>query len=807
MHGILQDVRFSLRQLGKNLGFAGTGVFVLAMGIAASTAIFAFVDAALIKPLPYADPTRLVDVTESVAMIPRANLSYLDYVDWKKLNKVFSSFDAYGGGGFILRTPNGTEPVPAARVTSGFFRTLGVTPLLGRDFYEGEDSPGAAAVVILPYSTWQNRFGGRADIVGQAITLDDAAFAVIGVLPRDFQFAPRGNAEFWTALKSTPPCEVRRSCHNLYGVARLKDGVSIQAALANMQAIAKQLEQHYPDSNRDQGAIVSPLSDVITRDIRPILLILLGGAGLLFVIACVNVSSLLLVRSEGRIREIAVRGALGASSVRMARQFVTESLVLVAAGSLVALVVTYELVHILLGLVSNDVMFRLPFLQGLSLNFRVLGFACCLAGLAAVLFSLAPIARMQLTKLHEALADSGRSVSGKAWRRLGSNLVVVELAVAMVLLVGAGLLSKSLYRLLHLDLGFEPDRLATLRVVAPDARYGKHPEAIALERELIRQISALPGVRSVAIASQLPVSFNGNTNWIRFADRPYNGEHNEVNHRDVSSEYFSTLQAKLLRGRYFADSEDKSKAGVAVINQALAKKYFPGEDPLGKKFGDTSLSPDSLREIVGIVEDVHESALDTDTWPTTYVPFNQSTDSDFALIVRTTQDEAALLPNLVATIRKIDPNIGTMDTVTMNQSISNSPTAYLHRSSAWLVGGFATMALLLSVVGLYGIIAYSVSLRTREIGVRMALGAQRSAVYQLILKEAGWLTIGGIVLGILCSLGAGTLMGKLLFGVRSWDIATLLGVAALLGVSALLASYIPARRAAKVDPMVALRYE
>jgi len=452
-------------------------------------------------------------------------------------------------------------------------------------------------------------------------------------------------------------------------------------------------------------------------------------------------------------------------------------------------------------------MFRLPFLQGLSLNFRVLGFACCLAGLAAVLFSLAPLARMQLTKLHEALADSGRSVSGKAWRRLGSNLVVVELAVAMVLLVGAGLLSKSLYRLLHLDLGFEPDRLATLRVVAPDARYGKHPEAIALERELIRQISALPGVRSVAIASQLPVSFNGNTNWIRFADRPYNGEHNEVNHRDVSSEYFSTLQAKLLRGRYFADSEDKSKAGVAVINQALAKKYFPGEDPLGKKFGDTSLSPDSLREIVGIVEDVHESALDTDTWPTTYVPFNQSTDSDFALIVRTTQDEAALLPNLVATIRKIDPNIGTMDTVTMNQSISNSPTAYLHRSSAWLVGGFATMALLLSVVGLYGIIAYSVSLRTREIGVRMALGAQRSAVYQLILKEAGWLTIGGIVLGILCSLGAGTLMGKLLFGVRSWDIATLLGVAALLGVSALLASYIPARRAAKVDPMVALRYE
>ena len=807
MNGILQDVRFSLRQLSKNLGFACTAVFVLAMGLAASTAIFAFVDAALIKPLPYSDPTRLVDVTESVTMIPRANLSYPDYVDWKKQNQVFSSFEAYTGAGYILRTANGTEPVPAGRVTSGFFRTLGIQPLLGRDFSQGEDSPGAAALVILPYSTWQNRFGGRADIVGQAITLDDTAFTVVGVLPRDFQFAPLGNAEFWMALQPKGDCETRRSCHDMYGVARLKDGVSVQTALANMQSIAKQLEQQYPDSNRDQGAIVTPLSEIITKDIRPILFVLLGGAGLLFVIACVNVSSLLLVRSEGRMREIAVRGALGASSVRMVRQFVTESLVLVVCSSLMGLFASYELVRLLLGLISKDVISYLPFLQELALNGRVFGFACCLAALAAILFSLAPMARMQLTKLHEALADSGRSVSGRAWRRLGSNLVVVELAVAMVLLVGAGLLSKSLYRLLHLDLGFEPDGLATLRVNAPEARYGKEPEAIALERELVRQISALPGVQSVAMARQLPVSFNGNTNWIRFTDRPYGGEHNEVNNRDVSSEYFSTLHAKLLRGRYFADSEDKSKKGVAVINQALAKKYFPGEDPIGKKFGDTTLSPESLREIIGVVEDVHESALDNDTWPTTYLPFNQATDSDFSLIVRTTQDEKALLPTLVTTIRKVDPNIATSRTLTMNQSISNSQTAYMHRSSAWLVGGFAVLALLLSVVGLYGIIAYSVSQRTREIGVRMALGAQRSSVYQLILKEASWLTAGGIVLGIFCSVGAGMLMGSLLFGVRSWDVATLLAVAALLGISALLASYIPARRAAKVEPMVALRYE
>jgi macrolide transport system ATP-binding/permease protein len=807
MHGILHDVRFSLRQLGKNLGFACTAVFVLAMGMAASTAIFAFVDAALIKPLPYFDPTRLVDVTESIAMIPRANLSYADYVDWKKQNQVFSSFDAYTGGGYILKSSNGTEPVPAARVTSGFFATLGVKPLLGRDFYEGEDSPGAASVVILPYSTWQNRFAGRADIVGQVITLDDTTFTVIGVLPREFQFAPRGNAQFWTTLQRRGYCETHRSCHNMYGIARLKDGVSLQTALADMQSIAKQLEQQYPDSNRGQGAIVSPLSEVITKDIRPILLVLLGGAGLLFVIACVNVSSLLLVRSEGRMREIAVRGALGASSVRMVRQFVTESLVLVGASSLLGLIATYELMHILLSFVSKDVTPYLPFLQGLSLNIRVLGFAASLAGLAAVLFSLAPMARMHVSKLHEALADSGRSVSGRAWRRLGSNLVVVELAVAMVLLVGAGLLSKSLYRLLHLDLGFDPSGLATLKMTLPNARYGKYPASVVLEREVVRQISSLPGVRSVGIAGQLPVSFNGNTDWIRFTDRPYSGEHNEVNNRDVSSGYFSTIHAKLLRGRYFDDSEDKSKAGVAIINQALAKKYFPGQDPIGKKYGDTELTPDSLREIIGVVEDVHESTLDTDTWPTAYIPFNQSTDTEFALIVRTAQDESALLPTLVETIRKIDPNIATSETVTMNQNINSSPTAYMHRSSAWLVGGFAAMALLLSVVGLYGIIAYSVSQRTREIGVRMALGAQRSSVCQLILKEAGWLTAGGIVVGILCSLGVGTLMSSLLFGVHSWDVATLLAVASLLGVSALLASYIPARRAAKVEPMVALRYE
>jgi len=349
--------------------------------------------------------------------------------------------------------------------------------------------------------------------------------------------------------------------------------------------------------------------------------------------------------------------------------------------------------------------------------------------------------------------------------------------------------------------------LATIGLEVSDTTYAKDEQVVAAERKIINRVSSLPGVESVGITNVLPVSFNGNTTWIRIAGRPYNGEHNEVNQRDVSSELFNTLHAKLLRGRYFTDAEDGSKPKVVLINQALARKYFPGEDPIGKTMGDTSLSPKSLTEIVGIVENVKDGSLDSEIWPAVYYPFNQNSDTFFSLVARTSQNEKSLLTSLVAGVHEVDPGIGTTDIATMTDRINESPSAYIHRSSAWLVGGFAALALLLGVVGLYGVIAYSVSQRTREIGVRMALGAQRSSVYQLILKEAGWLTGVGIGAGLVCAVGFATLIRGLLFGVRSWDLSTLAGVAAVLGVSALLASYIPARRAARVDPMVALRYE
>ena len=808
LESIVQDFRYAFRQLRKSLGFTFTATAILALGICASVALFAFMDAALIKPLPYPDPTRLVDVTESAGtMIPRANLSYLDYLDWKKLNKVFSSLEVHTGSGYILRTSTGTDLVFGARVSDGFFRTLGVTPILGRDFYPGEDLPNAPNTVMLTYGAWQKRFAGAKDVIGQTVSLSGVSTTIIGVLPKDFQFAPRGDADFWTTLHPSDSCMKRRSCHNLYGVARLKDGVTVKNALAEMTLIAKQLEAQYPDSNRGQGASVLPLSEVIVGSVRPILLVLLGGAGLLLLIACVNVASLLLARSESRKREMAVRSALGASPARLIRQFVTEGFALVAGATLIGLVAASAAMRLLISLIPPDMLGDMPYLQGLGLNAHTLTLAAAIGLLALILFTVAPIARLRLMTMREGLADARRGSAGTVWRRLGSNLVVVELATAMVLLAGAGLLSKSLYHLLHVELGFEPSHLATLRVAAPDASYGKDEQALALERDVVDRISKLPGVESVALTKQVPVSFNGNTRWIRIVGHEYNGEHNEVNEREVSANYFTTLRAKLLRGRYFTDAEDISKPKVVIINQTFAKRYFSNEDPIGRKIGDTQLSEKSIEEIIGVVDDIKEGSLDSEIWPAIYEPAYQQPDDYFVVVVRTSQPEQSMLPMMAAAIREIGPDISAFDPRAMIARISDSETAYLHRSSAWLVGGFAAVALLLGVVGLYGVIAYSVSQRTREIGVRMALGAERRSVYQLILKEAGWLTMLGIAAGLVCSIPAANLAGKLLFGVRAWDLPTLVAVAALLAFSALLASYLPARRAASVNPVEALRAE
>jgi predicted permease len=632
------------------------------------------------------------------------------------------------------------------------------------------------------------------------------SYTIVGVLPKGFSFAPRGAAEFWTPFHAESECDLRRSCHSMYGVGRLKDGVSLAQAQEDLQGIAARLAKIYPE-NKGQGAALLTLTEAIVGQVRPILLVLLAGAGLLLLIACVNVSSLLLVRAESRRREMAVRGALGASPLRLMRQLFTEGVTLVLMGSALGLGAALGLAQILLRLIPEPMLSGMPFLRDIGMSWHLAAFTSTIGLASTLLFGLTPLVRLPKSDLHDSLSDGARGSAGTLWRRMGSNLVVVELAIAMVLLAGAGLLGKSLYRLLHVDLRFDPDHLAMFDVSASRGVYKKDVDIERVNRTIAERLNQVPGVASAALTSDAPVGFNGDTDWLRFEGHPYNGEHNEALERDITPSYFSTLRVKLLEGRFFTSNDDATHPKVAIINQALAKKYFRDENPIGKRVGNLDLKPDSMKTIVGVVDDLREGPLDEGIWPAIYYPMYQSGDTYMSAVVQTKGSEAAMLPALVAAVRSVDPDLAIVDQTTMDLRIQSSPTAYVHRSAAWLVGGFAILAALLGAMGLYGVVAYSVGQRTREIGVRMALGAQRGAIYRLVLKEAGRLTVLGVAAGVACSIAVLSLMGKLLFEVKAWDAPTLVGVSLLLSAAALAASYVPAHRAASVNPVEALRAE
>ena len=806
LESVLQDLRFAMRQLRKNPGFASTAILVLALGMAASVAMFAFLDAALLRPLPYRNASRLVVAYETTNSCRDCNLSYPDYLDWKNADTSFRSFEAWDASVYLWRGPEGVQAVRSAHVSGGFFRTLGVAAMLGRVFTETDDTPAAPRTVVLLYGTWQSRFGGRQDIVGQSLILDNAPHTVIGVLPREFHFAMRA-AEFFTTIHDSNACEHSRGCHGLYGLGRLQDGVSLEAATSETKAVAARLEKEYPETNKGRSARLVPLRDAITGDIRPTLLVLSSGAGLLLLIAYVNVASLLLVRAESRKRETVLRGVLGASVGRLIGQFVAEGVLLVTAAAALAMPAASAVIPRLFRLIPERRLRGMPYFRDAGLNARVLLFAAAISLLAVVVFSVTPLLRLSLSNLREDLAEGGRGSAGTLWKRFGSNLVAAELAIAVVLLASAGLLGKSLYRMFHVELNFNPANLATLEIDVRGAGYEKSDQLSMLSRRLMERIPAMPGVVSAAHTSELPITCNCGSAEFRVVGHPWYGEHDKALQRETSADYFQVLQARLMAGRFYTEADDGSKPRVAVINRALATKFFPVEEPVGKTIGDAELSPKSLAQVIGVVDDVREGDLVEPLAPAVYYPFKQDPGGTLFLVVRTGQDPASMMLPLVRAIQQVDPNLGVRNEFVMDDRINDSPAAFLGRSSAWLVGGFAATALLLGAIGLYGVIAYAVSQRTREIGVRMALGAQPGAVYRLILGQAGFVAAVGIVIGLACSVPAAGLLRGLLFGVQSWDVATLIGVAVVLGVCALAASYLPARRAASVNPVEALRAE
>ena len=801
---VIQDLEFSIRQLRKSPGFTSTALLTLVLGLCASISIFAFVDAALVKSLPYRDPTRLVGLFERIPVGDRYHLSYGDYLDWKNQNHVFDSLDVYEQDRFTLNTANGAVQAQGARVSDGFFRTLGVMPFLGRDFGRGEDQPSAQQTVLLSYGTWQKRFGGDKNAVGGTTTLDGVPYLIIGVLPSGFHFAPVKRAEYWATLHGDCPVSLGRDCHKYYGVARLKKGVSAKTALADLASIAGQIAAAYPKSNRDRGATVIPLADVIVGDIRRILLTLLIGAGLLLLAGFVNVSSLLLVRGEGRRREIAVRGALGASRFRLICQFAVEGFLLAAAGCGLGLASAFGAVRILARLIPRDLLDNMPYLQELHFHAHVLLFAVAVSIVGGLVFTAVPAIQLFPSDMEEGLKEGGRTAAGRSWRKAGSSLVVIELATAIVLLVSAGLLGKSFYRLLHVDIGISGDHLAVLHVLKLGDSTGA--DDIALERQVVTRLAALPGVVSTGVSDYLAVGDGDGFAHFRVAGRPYPGEGDEANDRIASVGYFETLRAQLIHGRYFTEADDGSKHRVAIINQTMADQIFPGEDPLRRRLVN-QYDQEHPIEIVGVVNDIKEGPLDRETRAAVYTPFNQAPSDDFFVTLRASQPEETMLRPMVKAVHEIDAGLVVDGEDTMTARINNSQSAYLHRCAACVVAAFAGVALLLGTIGLYGIVSYSVSQRTREIGVRMALGAQRGSVYRMILLEAGWLIGMGVAVGLLFSLAAGTMMQRLLFGVRPWDGPTLAAVAVVLAVFALMASYMPARRAASVNPVEALRAE
>ncbi len=813
MSTVLQDIRYAFRVLAKTPGFAIVAVLTIALGIGANTAIFSVVNAVLLRPLPYLDASRVMILSEKTPQFDSASVSYLNFLDWQNRNRSFSQLSGFRRESFNLAGVSSPERLPGRQVSPGFLSILGVTPILGRDFLPEDGRPGAPPVVILSYRFWQRRFAGDASVAGRVLVLNDVPHTVIGVIPQSFWFYSPSDVFVTFANASPLSTRVRENRNGTYVVGRLKRGVSLAQAGSDMDQIGRSLAAEFPAANADHGIVVKPILEDIVGDARSSLLLLLGAVGFVLLIACVNIANLLLARSTARAKEIAIRAALGASRWRMIRQLLTESVLLAvfggALGALLALWGTSSLIASVPG--------TLPRTEDVSPDFRVLLFTLTASLLTGILFGIGPAFRASRTDLHDTLKEGIRgSTSGR--HRLQDVLVVSELALTLVLLVGAGLILRTILSLRGVNPGFDPRNALVFNTALSHQRYGEAAKVRSFYRQVLARLNQVPGVKAASLALNLPMRDDSETGfYVEGRPKPKPEEMPWAMHYLVSSGYADAMGLRLLRGRYLSDQDTENSSPVVVIDELMARGVFPNEDPIGKRFIIPFPGFDAPREIVGVVSHVKHWGIAQDSQARIqyqfYMSFFQVPDAlfkqvgtfDMTLLVRTAGDPRAFVAPAEATIHGLDPDLPVYAAQTMGEIVETSFAA--QRFAGLLLGLFAGIALVLAAVGIYGVMAYSVGQRTQEMGIRMALGATRQDILRLVLGRGALLTGAGALLGLLACLGLTRFLASLLYGVTATDPATFLAVAFVLDAVALFACYVPARRATRVDPMIALRYE
>jgi len=819
MNNLIQDLRYGLRMLLKKPGFTVVAIITLSLGIGANTAIFSVVNAVLLRPLPYQQPERLVAMWESNKrrLEGKGSMSYPNFYDVRAQNQSFERLASYYTNNVALTGIATPVNLRSAVVSADLFALLGNKPEQGRWFLPEEGKPGGSTgrAAIISHGLWQRQFSRDRNIIGRSIVLNGKPYNIVGVMPAGFQFPIEADPiELWVTSaidgeKSDPKeraQDEQRGSHFLSAVGRLKPGVTIEQAQADVSLIADKLEKQYPDTNTQHGVLLVPYHNDLVADYRTALWIILGAVACVLLIACANVANLLLARATARYKEIAVRAALGANRWRVIRQLLTESLVLSLIGGVLGLLLAWWGTEALVRLIPAD----LPRLSEIGIDAPVFGFTLLMSAVTGVVFGLAPALQASKIELTEAMKEGGRAAgTGGGRARLRNSLVVAEIALAMVLLVSAGLLLKTFRKLQQVDLGFNTNHVLTASVEIPESRYPKPEQAATFYKSLVEKVRTLPGVESASAVIPQPLS--GDTFIISFDVEGRNipkGDQPSAHFRAVSTDYFSTMKIPVLSGRDFTERDDEKSPPVIIINEAFAQKHFPGENPIGKhlKPGISLEGPTQWREIVGVVKNVkHRQSLTRDYEPEYYFPHAQMPIGSMSLVIRTKNEPTGLAGVIQRAVNSLDKDVPVYRIKTLDQYLGTAVAQ--PKFNAMLLSLFAGLALLLTAVGLYGVMAYSVAQRTQEIGVRIALGAQTQDVMKMVLRHGLTLAVIGLLIGAGAALALTRLMAGLLYGVTPTDATTFLLIALMLTLVALLACYLPARRAAKVDPMVALRYE